>query len=363
MAKARYIMIGGFLGAGKTTSVLQFARYLDKKGLKVGLITNDQANNLVDTKLLSNHGFDVEEIAGGCFCCRFNSLKDAADNLSEETRPDVIIAEPVGSCTDLVATVSYPLRRIYGGQFSISPLSVLVDPIRARRILGLDEGRKFSPKVVYIYMKQLEEADIIVINKNDLLNQQQLLELMDALERAFPCKHLIPCSARNNDGLEPWFESVMASEKAYSQAMTVDYKIYGEGEAELGWLNASLTLNESDYIDGNKLLFDIAGYILKIMESDEKEIAHLKMTLAPTDLSGDLAVLNLVRNDMVPEESQTLQDLIKDGELIINLRAEADPEILKQALNHAMENISLNLTLKDLEHFRPSFPVPVHRDS
>jgi len=48
----------------------------------------------------------------------------------------------------LVATVTYPLRRIYGDNFSIAPLSVLVDPLRARRILGLDEGAGFSVKVL-----------------------------------------------------------------------------------------------------------------------------------------------------------------------------------------------------------------------
>ena len=93
------------------------------------------------------------------------------ERLTAATRPDVFIAEPVGSCTDLVATVTYPLRRIYGDDFSIAPVSVLVDPVRARRVLGLEEGGKFSSKVLYIYRKQLEEADIIVINKIDLLDR------------------------------------------------------------------------------------------------------------------------------------------------------------------------------------------------
>ena len=104
---SRYVMIGGFLGAGKTTAVLRAARTLTDRGLRVGLITNDQSTGLVDTAMLRSHGFAVEEIAGGCFCCRFPSLQEAAGRLDESTRPDVFLAEPVGSCTDLVATVSY----------------------------------------------------------------------------------------------------------------------------------------------------------------------------------------------------------------------------------------------------------------
>src|SRR6476620_1709005 len=159
MPKARYIMIGGFLGAGKTTAVLRPAEHLSARGQKVGLITNDQSVGLVDTAMLGAHGFDVQEITGGCFCCRFNSLVEAAEKLSEQTTPDVFIAEPVGSCTDLKATVDYPLRRIYGDQYAIAPLSVLVDPVRALRVLGIEQGKSFSEKVIYIYGKQLEEAE------------------------------------------------------------------------------------------------------------------------------------------------------------------------------------------------------------
>src|SRR5512138_3810377 len=106
IGKARYIMIGGFLGAGKTTAIGKLAKRLSNQGLRVGLITNDQGRNLVDTTMLRSQGFATEEIPGGCFCCRFNSLVDAAQNLTKQSRPEVFIAEPVGSCTDLVATVT-----------------------------------------------------------------------------------------------------------------------------------------------------------------------------------------------------------------------------------------------------------------
>ena len=133
-------MIAGFLGAGKTTAVGKLARRLTEQGICVGLITNDQGRNLVDTAMLRSQGFATEEIPGGCFCCRFNSLVDAATRLTAQSRPEVFIAEPVGSCTDLAATVTYPLRRLYGDRFTVAPVSVLVDPIRAARVFGLEPG-------------------------------------------------------------------------------------------------------------------------------------------------------------------------------------------------------------------------------
>src|SRR4051794_10780106 len=178
---AQYIMIGGFLGAGKTTAMVRFAGYLAERGRRVGLITNDQSTGLADTRIAEHAGFPVREITGGCFCCRFNSLMDAADGLARDAAPDVFLAEPVGSCTDLKATVSYPLRRLYGDRFVVAPFSVLVDPARAARVLGLEAGRRFSPKVLYVYEKQLEEADIIVVNKIDAASADQIGRLREAL--------------------------------------------------------------------------------------------------------------------------------------------------------------------------------------
>src|SRR4029453_10815054 len=107
-SKARYVMIGGFLGAGKTTAMARLARRLTDQGLRVGLISNDQSSGLVDTAFLRSKGFPVEEIPGGCFCCRFNSLLEAAENLDRTTRPDVFIAAPVGRCTHPDATPPPP---------------------------------------------------------------------------------------------------------------------------------------------------------------------------------------------------------------------------------------------------------------
>ena len=365
MTKARYIMIGGFLGAGKTTAVLKLAQHLTRDGLTVGLITNDQSFGLVDTTLLASHGFSVEEITGGCFCCKFNSLVEASERLSHEARPDVFIAEPVGSCTDLLATVSYPLRRIYGDDFHIAPLSVLIDPVRALRILGLEEGRAFSSKVLYVYGKQLEEAEIIVINKCDLLALDRLETLRHALQERYPGAKIFAVSAREGAGLEPWFELISEDEAGTAPSPVLDYDLYAEGEALLGWMNCTLELSGAMPFDGNTMLLDLARRIQVRLSGQALEIAHLKMTLTPGEDLGDIAVLNLVRNDGLPEMSHSLQEPLEDGQLIINLRAEGDPELLRAATLEAIDEWAkqsdCEATIEHMEHFRPSRPVPTHR--
>jgi G3E family GTPase len=366
LTKARYVMIGGFLGAGKTTCVAKLAQQLTTEGLKVGLITNDQGSELVDTAMLRSRGFATEEIPGGCFCCRFNSLVDAADKLARKNRPDVFIAEPVGSCTDLVATVTYPLRRMYGDDFAIAPLSVLVDPIRAQRILGLAEGGKFSEKVIYIYRKQLEEADLIVINKRELLAEGPLAALTAKLSAEFPRAEILAVSARNGAGLKEWFARLASAEQAGGEAMAVDYNIYADGEALLGWLNCTVALEATADFDGNTLLQSLARQMQELLNAQQAEIAHLKMTLSPNEGLGDIAVINLVRNDFVPELSLELPHAIRSGQLIINCRAEAAPGTLLAAVNRALAEAGvqfpgLMVKLEHSEHFRPGKPQPTHR--
>ena len=111
----------------------------------------------------------------------------------------------MGSCTDLVATVTYPLRRLYGGDFTVAPVSVLVDPIRALRVFGLEEGGSFSEKVLYIYNKQLEEADLVVISKCDLLDEARLASLRAAIAARFPGKEILAVSPRDGINLDAWF--------------------------------------------------------------------------------------------------------------------------------------------------------------
>ena len=363
MNKARYIMIGGFLGAGKTTAVLRLARLLQCRGSRVGLITNDQSHGLVDTALLGSSGFPVEEITGGCFCCKFDSLVGASERLSREQRPDVFLAEPVGSCTDLKATVDYPLRRMYGQNYRIAPLSVMVDPVRALRILELEPGKSFSPKVVYVYRKQLEEADIIVINKIDLLSPQRLERLRQALQESFSPDRVLAVSARQGAGLEEWFEQVTRPLDRTRADVEVDYDTYAEGEALLGWLNCSVRVEAVAPFDGNSLLREAMTAIQRRVRS--REIAHLKMTLTPDEEGRDIGVANLTGIDAAPEQSHVLQEPLRAGELIVNLRAEADPDVLRTQVQDTLAALGrdegLALAIEHLEAFRPARPRPTHR--
>ncbi|MFN7737203.1 MAG: GTP-binding protein [Pirellula sp.] len=371
MLKSNYILVGGFLGAGKTTAILKAAEQLSLRGLRVGLITNDQSQGLVDTVMLASHGFPTEEITGGCFCCRFPSLVEASQRLESESRPDVFLAEPVGSCTDLYATVVLPLRKMYGNQFGVSPLSVLVDPIRVQRVLGLKPGKSFSPKVTYIYEKQLEEADILVVNKRELLEPEELNALVKTLEEKFPRAKVLTMSARNGEGVEGWLDAIETygstlNALGRSGQMDVDYDLYADGEALLGWLNMTVHVGGTEF-DGNEFLINLLSDLQKRASDasdDGMRIAHLKATLTPSQ-GNDVGVANLVRDDFSVEQSHRLQEPLSQGTLLLNFRAEASPEVMQNLADSSLRGLlaQLRLTGQDVlvEAFRPSRPNPTHR--
>ena len=173
----KLMVIGGFLGAGKTTAMIEAAKTLKKIGNTVGLITNDQTDYLVDTQYVEYHDLEVTELTGSCFCCNYPGFAERVNTMRQE---DFILAEPVGSCTDLVSTIMKPSKEGKAGELDVLPLSVLVEPGRLKDFME-DNTNAFSEGVYYIMDKQMEEADFIVLNKVDTLDTGEKEKLVSFL--------------------------------------------------------------------------------------------------------------------------------------------------------------------------------------
>lgn len=282
MKRSKLIFFGGFLGAGKTSLLWECARRLANTGLKIQLITNDQASELVDTAFLQQINGVVSEVNGSCFCCNFNGLVKAIEPASQAVLADLIIAEPVGSCTDLSATLIQPMRDLYGCKLDVAPLTVLADPGRLSDILqGGTSGLHES--AAYIFRKQLEEADLIVVSKSDLVDAITLEELIRRAKHEWPMAHVMAISSVTGNGLDSWLDEVMESSISGTHLAEVDYDIYAEGEAVLGWLNVSFQITSQ--IDEN--WNEIARTFLKSLEIRlcqlKASIGHIKIFLKKKD--------------------------------------------------------------------------------
>ena len=294
MSTTRFILIGGFLGAGKTTAIARLARHYRDNGRTIGIVTNDQATDLVDTHALRAEGFDVGEVAGSCFCCNFNGLADAIGQLEAHQRPDVILAEPVGSCTDIVATVVQPLRRLYEGKFAVAPYGVILKPSHGRKILTNAPRAGFSPKAAYIFRKQLEEADFVILNRIDELHPDEVDELSGLIAAQYPGIPVIRTSAKTGVGFDALLEMLDQQGHFGRRILDLDYDVYAEGEAELGWLNSSLRVTAPTPFALDDLALSVVEHLQQSLAADGAEPAHLK-TIVMSE--GDCAVANLVSSD------------------------------------------------------------------
>lgn len=358
---ARLILVGGFLGAGKTTLLAEAAKRLDRQGLRVGLITNDQADGLVDTELLDQQELAVREVAGGCFCCRFSCLLSASDLLVAEEDTDVLLAEPVGSCTDLSATVLQPLKAHFGGRFALSPFSVLVDPHRLREVLGLGEAPALPEQVVYILRKQLEEADLIVLNKVDLLSADGLAELEEKVAREFPHAPLLEMSALTGEGVDAWLDVVTSEGAAGERIAEVDYDVYAAGEAELGWLNAAVSLRASGPADWRAWCAEFLGEVREAFAARSAQVGHVKVLLSAGE---DWLVGNLVRTGAEPAVQGTLDGAPAEARLTVNARGHLDPDALREVVEASLSNAGagrVSAEIERLDCFSPARPTPEHR--
>lgn len=361
----RLVLLGGFLGAGKTTMLGHLAGFLKGKGLRPGFVTNDQGQGLMDTQsaLTQVDVNAVREITGGCFCCRLPDLVKAMDGLCAEERPDVILAEPVGSCTDLVATVILPLQQIYQRPLRISPYPVLLDSRRAYAVLGGKKlARDFHRDVGYIYRKQMEEAEWLVLNKADLLTTHDLEDVQERLHHAYPDKRVFITSAKTGMGLEEFWEALLVENAHLPAIIDVDYDRYAVGEAMMGWVNmeVSCAWKPGTEAQWGEWLLEIASLCRETLIAMGCEPGHCKMSL---QAGYTLWRTHLVMSDEVPtlHVVQTAE-VMDTPRLLVNLRAEGDARKLEDmilALLGKQEQVSVVYLQRAA--FQPGKPVPTHR--
>jgi Ni2+-binding GTPase involved in maturation of urease and hydrogenase len=347
-------LVGGFLGSGKTTAICAAARQLVNAGKKVAIITNDQGRYLVDTGFVQSLDLPAVEVAGGCFCCRFDDLEARLDELIERVQPEVVFAESVGSCADLLATVIRPLRQVSSGGKDPASLSVFVDSRLLRHHL-LGHGLPFSPDVIYLFEKQIEEAGLLVLNKVDLLTPAQLTELNDLTSSRFPGKPFLCQNSLATDGAHAWLDWLNVHKLTPDGAMlNLDYERYASAEAGLAWLDETWRLPHA----GRAEWMAVLGGIQQELQSRNVAIGHLKFLVC----SGGQTIK--ISRTTIPQPGwlDVLADIPSGpGELLINARVEMPADQLHMLVQGVLNAYSIGAECEGSDAFHPGLPQPRYR--
>ncbi|MFC0509012.1 GTP-binding protein [Micromonospora costi] len=351
----RLVVLTGFLGAGKTTTMLAAGRLLTARGGRVAVITNDQGSDLVDTRLARDAVPDVGEVTDGCFCCRFEDLADLVTELLDSGRADTILAEAVGSCTDLQATVVRPLRARYGDRLTLAPLTAIVDPARVG-VLDGDLG--------YLFDRQLAEADLIAVNKSDTLPRAEFDALLDRIRRDHPRAGVLGYSAGLGENVDALVARWTGGQRGPDVDLDVDYDRYAAAEARLSWLNQVWQVSADAGFSARRWAHVALESLSAACARRGDVIGHAK--LAVQSPAGLIRMSVVAAGDPPRHEPDGRDEPpVARATVLVNVRATCPPDDLESLVRAAAYDADLAAGAAarpgPASAFAPSYPRPVHR--
>jgi len=346
-------LLTGFLGSGKTTAIQHAVLGLLHEGERVAVITNDQGTRLVDGDLFKALNIPERQVVNGCFCCNYNELDAGIQSLIETNSTEIIFAESVGSCTDIVATVLKPLLQFRPD--ALVTVSTFAD-IRLMQMM-LAGNSSFDDSVSYIYLKQLEEAGIIVVNKIDLVSEQELAAVKQLMQEKYGNKVLIYQHSLDEESIKKWLNTLDNYQSSASlQSLSIDYDIYAEGESNMAWFDQDLEIYSSADSAFRQAEALINRIYKKIIEQ-KYSIGHLKFFINGT------RKISFTSNNEPPIRLKWGPAMMTT--LLINIRIQETPETISALVKDAIQETELQSDCKIIESnpaaFKPGYPRPVFR--
>lgn len=349
-------LIGGFLGSGKTTAIQNACTQLIEEKVNVGVITNDQGVQLVDTRFIRSANVPVMEVTDGCFCCNYDEIDSLIEVLKETHHADVVFAESVGSCTDMIATVVKPLQKFRRDIETV--ISVFVDANVLPTML--QASPLFVDSVTYIYKKQIEEADILIVNKIDSLTEDELDKMKRLVNTKFPEKAALFQNSLDNESVSQWLMALRNYKSGLRSSLEIDYDIYGAGEAELAWLDIEIEL----FADANNAFevgTELAKEIHREINKQELPIGHLKFFI-DDGVHHQKISFTAGGETSIDEVASSLS---AKADVLINARVQTEPEHLESLVFNVINKIETRsghkIIRKAVSSFKPGYPKPTHR--
>lgn len=342
------VPLSGFLGSGKTTTLISAAIALQRTGRRVTVVTNDPGAQLVDTRLARGGLGEVAELAGGCLCRRLPELSALLDDAAESEAADVVLAEAAGGCAELWHNVVRPLRARHRDQVAVAPLTTVVDPLRLDAFSRATERCEPEPDLAYLFGRQLAEAEVLAINKIDLIGDERTAKLEARLAADHPNATVLSYSAATGAGLDnlvrAWTRPVIqgadtgagsgAGADGSGLGPALDRTRYAAAEAQLSWLN------EAFEVTADATVFNALSWAAAVLRHLSDWAAarghftgHLKLAVRTP---AGLAKVSVTETGAPPRSDRAPARPVERGFATVNARIACEPADLDAALRAAL---------------------------
>lgn len=339
MEPIRFMVVSGFLGAGKTTTMIALAEHMNETYGETAIIANDLGANLVDTNLTQTSGCTVAEIASGCICYQMDNTIDQIRRLRDKDGAVFVMSDIPGCGVGALDHVYHTLARDHADEFTLSPFMVVVDPERLRMIMPEKADINLPEELVYLLKLQLEEADLVVLNKIDLLDEATRERYVDFLKTACPDIPVICISARERENIDELAQFITSRTSELKNFSVRNNHEFEQAEAKLTWYNRRLFFktNSGEKIDCNAVVDDLIEEIRMGLIERKRNVPHLK-TFA-TSGNGDFNKASLIGVDYDTEYEQKFLREHKNMRMIINARAVCESRPLARLVDDAVDEI------------------------
>jgi G3E family GTPase len=209
----RIAQVTGFLGSGKTSFLTKLATELIDRGYKVAVIVNDVGHINVDQKVMTSHGLDVKEVAGGCICCEVQgTFTTTIMNIHLSYKPDVVLVEPSG------VAIPWGLKQAVAEASRSSGLHIVHSPIVTFvDCTAIEEQMVIVGRLI---ATQIREADAVMVNKTDICTDDEITKCLETIKKIDPKANVMLGSALTGKGVKELADIMMNETSAkYDEAM------------------------------------------------------------------------------------------------------------------------------------------------
>lgn len=338
----KFAVFSGFLGSGKTTTMVSLADYYEEnyKG-RAALIVNDLGSpGLADCWFVEHSGCTNSEISGDCICYKNEELMDTLNSLFDEGC-ELVISDIPGFGVGALEHVYHGLEEKFPGQCELAPFTVLVEP---RTVELLRSG--FNEDLRYILHTQLLEADLIVLNKIDTISADETISHQLWLEEHYPHAKVICISARGWDNMD------LLAKALIEGTASMRKPDIGYGGEDFTKIMEQVCEYNMQYLatvccasfNGTDYLVALAEEIKKNVAAAGSEMPHMKLFAWTT--AGDYAKVDMMGSDRPVEIRQPFTDSCTQIAVLLNSSAFGGRENLNEAVTAAVEKVSEEFQLE-----------------